>query len=135
MLDNTDGIDQILKEQGLDFDEVIEYLRDLEEGDDPESPDGGLCLNFENFFDMRIALNDLLTQEVFKSWPHWSGNYSYPIPTTEEFFGEDIDKDIYDLRHENQFDNTENFWEDDDYGILRRKWCGHLANYFKNTKK
>lgn len=94
--------------------EVIEYLEYLADGGDPYSSDRGLCVHLGCMFgDEYWDIPSLYC----KSWEHYSGIISYPVPAPDG----GCPKEVFWRRP------RENNWGDNPYGNLRRDLCRHIA--------
>ncbi len=94
---------------------MIEYLRELEDGNDPDVTGLGLCNNLD--YDFQLNIYDHTPPYVYEEWPHFSGNRRYPVKGGEF-----------------KYMNTGDYWADDNkYCELRREWCGHLADFLEEV--
>lgn len=96
------------------------FLHNLGNADASFKSNHRVCLLFTRRF--ISELTELIPYSVYNSWPHFSGNSSYPVPdpNNPSQFSATI-----------KFRDTHDKWEGE-YGRLRREWCLHLARYFDN---
>ena len=87
----------------------------LKAGDIPFR-DYGICANLEERAD--IGVDDFL-HPCFATWKHFSGNYSYPVPSP--YSDENSASDVYNITHEDDMWNPEH-----PYGSLRLDLLEHL---------
>ena len=76
----------------------------------------GVCILFET--ELEDSLHNILPYSVYESWEHFSGWEHYPVPSPSS-----------DIGPEEAFNNLPK-WKGT-YGLMRRAWCEHLANYFE----
>lgn len=84
----------------------------------------GICNHLNNAFDYWMDDYDIasgVVTELAQSWSKFSGNDSYPVPST---FGEQRPSEAYNFH----FDIWQNQWKDNTYGNLRRELCIHMAD-------
>ena len=90
--------------------DVVNFLNNLAiHGSDSEH---GVCMLLEDTFNVQFNIRE----SVYESWEHFSGDDSYPIPST-----------VLGMTEQQAFHNSPK-WEGE-YGKLRRDWCRHLAEY------
>jgi hypothetical protein len=98
--------------------ELIQKLRSFAAGETtPDWEEDGLCFFLEHLSPSGFVR---LLRESYQSWPHYSGNHTYPVPSPEEAW---TPKAMYWATH--------NKWEGE-YGDLRRDLCRHFADYLEN---
>lgn len=97
---------------------VIKHFNKLASGEiKPVSAVAGLCAEYFNrdVFDVETS-HRLELRTYFKTWKHFSGQMSFPIPKTSKRFVDSCD----------QFTNTKNLWKGKQ-GKLRRHLCRHIV--------
>lgn len=114
------------------LEEIVDFLRGLESGNTPSCITSGLCATLDHKFDIRIDTQIPLSW--YKQWPHYSGNKQYPIPRS-------INTSITAAKRWREaglmywvFPLNQR-WGDNEYGDLRRDFCGHIADYFEELKE
>ena len=98
------------------------FLKELAHGHDESLDKGlGVCSLFNERFD--VSLHDTLPDWVYHNWPCFSGDKSFPVPSVDSNVNE---HDIYSVMI-----LSDGMWSGE-YGVLRRAWCLHLADYFES---
>lgn len=92
---------------------LIDRLRMLAEGGEPEEKQTGLCSEIYLDFGMEGVS---AASKHFASWKHYSGQVLYPVPSTH--------KDYTESQYYVYF-NTK--WEGEQ-GRFRRSLCAHVAD-------
>ena len=83
----------------------------------------GICANL----DEKIYVNvDDFLQPCFVTWKHFSGNYSYPVPSP--YSDENSASDVYETTHMDDMWNPEH-----PYGSLRLDLLEHLIRECKDA--
>lgn len=95
------------------MEEVRDHLRELAEGEVEVYPGFGVCSALNDFAG---EFSHKVSSKLCRSWPKFSGDQSYPIPSLgglSNFYA-------YTYCHDK--------WADDAYGDLRREYCDYLAD-------
>ena len=94
---------------------VIDYLRELQNGADPDTSEYGICTNLSDK-EFNCIHGDTVSFVAMyaKSWDRYSGISSYPISCGVE-------------TPSDQYWGTFDLWVGE-YGDLRRDLCGHIAD-------
>ncbi|QEP53313.1 hypothetical protein BS46_gp131 [Acinetobacter phage BS46] len=101
----------------------------------------GLCHNLFDLIEDNITNKDVrgktedISRSLFRSWGHFSGSYSYPVPFREDQEQCMLIREIVDIRHptvtpqEVAYDYSVNLYDmTTDYGRLRLDLYQHIKD-------
>lgn len=95
--------------------DLLTALKQLRENG-PYNRDAGICAQFD-LYGLYSSEERQQFRASFKTWPHYSGGISFPVPSTDGFT-EAIDA---------YFDETNDLWDrDTEYGRLRWDLLDHI---------
>lgn len=101
---------------------ISEYLKEIRENPDKRK---AICANVGDIIPDRLYMKwSLIKVQAYADWGKYSGDTTYPIPSTKENFSR---CEMFSYAWEN-----ENFWDRrTKYGKLRHELLDHLIQWFE----